>query len=64
MCINYKKAARILTGADRLSQPKPLFENLNWMPLTERILYHTAVLTCKAKNFMTGQRMVMMIVEL
>ncbi len=27
----------------------------NWMPLTERIQYHTAVLSYKARNFMTPQ---------
>ncbi len=38
-----KRAARILTGANRFSRIKPLFKKLNWMPLTERIQYHTAV---------------------
>ncbi len=48
-----KRAARILTGANRFSRTKPLFKKLNWMPLTERIQYHTAVLTYKARHFMT-----------
>ncbi len=38
-----KRAARILTDANRFSRAKPLFEKLNWMHLTERIQYHTAV---------------------
>ncbi len=50
-----KRAASILTGANRFSQTKPLFEKLNWISLTERIQYHTAVLTYKAKHFMTPQ---------
>ncbi len=50
-----KREARILTGANRFSRTKPLFKKLNWMPLTERIQYHTAVLTYKARNFMTPQ---------
>ncbi len=29
-----KRAARILTGANRFSRTKPLFKKLNWMPLT------------------------------
>ncbi len=48
-----KRAARILTGENRFSRTKPLFKKLNWMPLTERIQYHTAVLNYKARNFMT-----------
>ncbi len=32
-----KRAAKILTGANRFSRTKPLFKKLNWMPLTERI---------------------------
>ncbi len=50
-----KRAARILTGANRFSRTKPLFKKLNWMPLTERIQYYTAVLNYKARNFMTPQ---------
>ncbi len=48
-----KRAARILTGENRFSQTKALFEKLNWMPLIERIQYHTAIFTYKARNFMT-----------
>ncbi len=44
-----KRAAGILTGANRFSQTKPLFKKLNWMSLTEMIEYHTAVLTYKAR---------------
>ncbi len=50
-----KRAARILTGTNRFSRTKSLFKKLNWMPLTERIQYHTAVLTYKARNSMTPQ---------
>ncbi len=42
-------------GGIQMNDSKPLFKKLNWMPLTERIQYHTAVLTYKARNFMTPQ---------
>ncbi len=49
MCISYNK--------EHINwySTKSLFKNLNWMPLTERIQYHTAVLTYKARNVMTSQ---------
>ena len=43
-----KRAARIITGAKRFSSTHPLFQQLNWMPLAERVQFHTAVLTFKA----------------
>ncbi len=50
-----KRAARILTGANRFSRTKPLFKKLNWMFLTEKIQYHTAVLTYKAPQYLTSK---------
>ena len=35
-------------NAKRFSSTQPLFERLNWVPLAERIEFHTAVLTFKA----------------
>ncbi len=44
-----KRASRIFRDANRCSQRKPLFEKLNWMPLTGK---YSAVLTYNARNFM------------
>lgn len=43
-----KRAARILTGASRFTRTKPLFKQLKWMAISDRVNFHTAVLTYKA----------------
>ncbi len=46
-----KRAVKIINRCKQVQSNKILFKKLNWMPLAERIQYHTAVFNCtKARN--------------
>ena len=47
-----KRAARIIASARRFAKSEPIFQDLKWMPLKERIHFHTATMMHKA---MSGQ---------
>ncbi len=52
-----KIAARIITGARRYSRTEPLFRDLKWLPLADRIRSHTATMMYKTMNNLAPQYM-------
>jgi len=46
-------AARIVLQSPRRSNAKPLLRRLHWLPIKQRIMYKTAVLTFKVQTTAT-----------
>jgi len=47
-------AARIVLQSPRRSNAKPLLRRLHWLPIKQRIMYKTAVLTFKVRTTATS----------
>ena len=52
-----RRAARIITDSEYRAPSGPLFEQLNWLPLTERVKYRQSQLVYKAVNELTPDYM-------